>query len=131
MKKKTQTWIELAKNDLDFAETIFSGKARKYYCVHFCHQAIEKILKALVQEYTDELPLRTHNLTSLLKQTGLEIPDKKREFLLRLNPHYLGTKYPEDITHLYQTYSEEFVKEILKETKGTFQWLEEKLISKK
>lgn len=131
MKKKTQTWYELAKNDLDFAGSLLGQKSRRYYCVHFCHQAIEKMLKALVQEYTDELPLRTHNLINLANQTGLDITEDKKEFLLRLNPHYISTKYPEDIDRLYQTYSEEFVKDNFSETKENFEWLQEKLISKK
>ena len=131
MNKKTQTWYELAKNDFDFAETLTKNKKRLYYCAHFCHQAIEKLLKAAVQEYTEKIPLRTHNLPKLLEQSGLKISRKQKEFLLRLNPHYIGTKYPEDINKLYQTYSETFAKNIVKETKEMFAWLEKKLTSKK
>lgn len=101
MKKKTQTWYELAKNDLDFAESLLGQKTRRYYCVHFCHQAIEKLLKALIQEKTNEIPLRTHNLLNLVRQSDLRVSREKEIFLLRLNPHYIGTKYPEDIDKLY------------------------------
>jgi len=128
MKKKTKTWYELAKNDLDFAKSLKDKKTRSYYCVHFCHQAIEKILKAIVQEFTDEIPLRTHNLINLVKQSDLKLSKERENFLLRLSPHYIGTKYPEDIDKLYKTYSEKFVKEIFNETKEIFQWLQEQLI---
>lgn len=131
MKPKTKTWHELAKNDLDFARSLLDDKERLYYCVHFCHQAIEKILKAAVQEFTNEVPLRTHNLQKLLKQSELEFSKNQTEFLLRLNPHYISTKYPEDIDNLYQIYNQVFVKDIFRETKEIFKWIEQKLISNK
>ncbi|MBI2263163.1 HEPN domain-containing protein [Candidatus Berkelbacteria bacterium] len=129
MKRKTTTWYQLAKSDLEMAESLSTGKNRFFYCVHFCHQAIEKILKAAVQEYSEILPLRTHNLPALARQTKLKFNQKQTEFLLRLNPHYLGTKYPEDINALYKTYTKDFATKIYKETKEFFQWLEKKLQS--
>lgn len=106
MKHKSQTWFELAKNDLEFAAEILSNKRRPHYAAHFCHQAIEKLLKAIIQERTDEMPLRTHNFKLLCKQAGLELPASKMEWLLELSPHYLGTRYPEDIFKLYKRYTQ-------------------------
>ena len=81
--------VRISKKDFDFARILLKDKERLYYCVHFCHQAIEKLLKAVIQEYTDKIPLRTHNLPKLLKQGGLKSPKEKEEFLLTLNPHYV------------------------------------------
>ena len=60
MKKKTETWLELATNDLLFAKDLLNKKSRAYYAAHFCHQAIEKLLKAIISEHTDEIPFPTH-----------------------------------------------------------------------
>ncbi len=130
MKEKTKTWIELARNDLEFAHSILANKNRPYYAVHFCHQALEKILKAVVQEHTDENPKRTHNFKVLWEQGHIPLTDEQKLALLEIMPHYLASKYPEDIRSLHQIYTAEFSTKILKETEGIFQWLENYLTSK-
>lgn len=51
--------------------------------------------------------------------------------LLALMPHYIGTKYPEDVQDLHRTYTLEFVTKTLNGTKELFQWLKNYLTSKK
>ncbi|MFH1654645.1 MAG: HEPN domain-containing protein [Pseudomonadota bacterium] len=67
MKKQTLTWLELAENDLSLAGDLLQGEKRAHYAVHFCHQSIEKLLKAIIQEQINETPLRTHNFKALCK----------------------------------------------------------------
>ena len=70
-------------------------------------------------------PLPTHNFKTLLEQAGLsDIPDDKKKFLYSLIPHYIGTKYPEDITKLYKQYTKAFVVKLYKDTYTVFKWLE-------
>lgn len=124
MKKNTKTWLELATNDLLLAKELLSRRGKVYYAAHFCHQAIEKLLKAIVSERTNEIPLPTHNFKILLDQAKLkDIPEDKKRFLFSLMPHYIGTKYPEDITRLYKQYTKPFVQRLYKETQETFKWL--------
>jgi HEPN domain-containing protein len=124
MKRKTKTWLELATNDLMLAKEILNRKSKVYYSAHFCHQAIEKLLKAIISEHTEEIPLPTHNFKILLKQAKLNnIPEDKKKFIFSLMPHYIGTKYPEDITKLYKKYTKAFVQRLYKNTEEIFQWL--------
>lgn len=124
MKKKTKTWLELATNDLFLAKELLERRSRAYYAAHFCHQAIEKLLKAIISELTDEIPLPTHNFQLLLGQANLKnIPEDKKRFIFGLTPHYIGTKYPEDINKLYKQYTRIFVQKLYKETGKVFQWL--------
>lgn len=124
MKKKTKTWLELANNDLSLAKELLAKTNKVYYAAHFCHQAIEKLIKAIISERTEEIPLPTHNFKILLEQAKLKsIPDEKKGFIFSLTPHYIGTKYPEDITKLYKYYSRTFVTKLYKETYKLFQWL--------
>jgi len=124
MKRKTKTWLELATNDLMLAKEILNRKSKVYYSAHFCHQAIEKLLKAIISEHTEEIPLPTHNFKILLKQAKLnDIPEDKKKFIFSLMPHYIGTKYPEDITKLYKKYTKAFVQRLYKNTEEIFQWL--------
>ncbi len=118
-------------NDLEFAENILKNNNRPYYSIHFCHQAIEKLLKAIVQEHTPESPKRTHNFKMLWEQAHIPLSDDQKLQLLALMPHYLGTKYPEDVRDLHRTYTPEFVKKTLNTTKELFQCLKNYLTLKK
>ncbi len=123
MDKKTQTWLTIAENDLEFAEQILQNKQRPPYSLHFCHQAVEKILKATIQYGTGKVPPRTHNLEILLQLIQKELPPDKMDALVKLAPHYLGTRYPDDLAKFHQQYSEEFVQSRLEETKELFAWI--------
>lgn len=125
MTQKTKTWLELATVDLDFAEELLDKKGRYHYAAYFCHQAIEKLLKAVISRRTNKIPIPTHNFKLLLEQASLkDIPEGRKRFIYSLMPHYIGTKYPEDITRLYKQYTPGFVKKLYKETEETFKWLE-------
>ncbi len=130
MKEKTKAWLELAENDLAFAESVLQNRNRPYYAVHFCHQAIEKMLKAIIQEQTNENPKRTHNFKLLWEQARIPLSEAQQLTLLEIMPHYIGTRYPEDIKAMHQTYTLEFVKKILGMTKEIFLWLKKYLMSK-
>ncbi len=124
MKIKTRTWLELATNDLALAKDLLHRKGKVYYSAHFCHQAIEKLLKAIISERTDEVPLPTHNFKILLDQARLkDIPDDKKRFIFSLTPHYIGTKYPEDVVKLYKQYTRIFVQRLYKKSEEAFRWL--------
>lgn len=130
MKQKTKSWLELAVNDLEFARNILKHGERPYFAVHYCHQALEKILKASVQEHTDEVPKRTHNFKILWEQGNIPLKEEQKLKLLEITPHYIGSRYPEDVKSLHQTYTLGFVKNMLSETEELFEWLRNYLISK-
>lgn len=98
MDSKVQTWFELANGDLEFASEILAAKKRPHYAAHFCHQAIEKLLKAIIQKKTDTTPIPTHNFKMLCKQANIEILEKQ--------------------------YTQRFSEALYKETKEFFKWLE-------
>ena len=115
MKAKTKTWLRLAENDLSLAKELLNKRGRAYYSAHFCHQAVEKILKAVIAEKTDRIPLPTHNFKLLLDQVELQdLPIEKKEFIFSMTPHDIGTKYPEDIARLYKSYTKSFVKKYIR-----------------
>lgn len=130
MKTKTKTWYEISKNDLNLAGDLIKNKNRSHYAVHFCHQAVEKILKAIIQEYTNETPQRTHNFKILCQQAKLTLPQNLETIIAKLAPHYLASKYPEDIDKFYRIYTAQFGRRIFDETKELYIWLEKYLKSK-
>lgn len=123
MDKKTQTWLEIAENDLEFAGQVLENKQRPPYALLFCHQAIEKILKAVVQHVTGSVPPRTHSLELLLQIIKKELPSEKMDTLIKLAPHYLSTRYPDDLAKFYKQYSDEFVQSHYEATRDLFLWI--------
>lgn len=66
----------------------------------------------------------THNFNLLLNQAGFkDIPENKKKMIFSLTPHYIGTKYPEDIANLYKLYTKAFVQRLYKQTEEVFRWL--------
>jgi HEPN domain-containing protein len=122
MKRKTKAWVEVAESDFAAAESLF---LKKHYLqsVFLCHQTTEKFLKALVQEKTDEIPRFTHDFALLMRQAGVEFPEEIQDILLRLSPHYLGTRYPEEIAKFRKYYTREFASKYLRDTSRVVSWL--------
>lgn len=120
---KTQKWLVLAVDDLEFGEEILKNGKRPHWAAHLCHQAIEKLLKAIVQERKNEPPTPTHNFKILCKEANIQLSEEKMQWLMGLAPHYIGTRYPEDIFKLQKKYSQDFCENLFKETKEFFEWL--------
>lgn len=82
-------------------------------------------LELATNDLSLEIPLPTHNFKTLLEQAKLnDIPEDNKKFLFSLMPHYIGTRYPEDIAKLYKQYTKNFVGRLYKETCEAFKWLE-------
>ena len=123
LRKEAHNWLVDAEYDLSAARDLLT-LARYSYVVFFCHQAVEKLLKALVIELKGELPPKTHNLRELLQAAGLEAPGPLETFLLKLAPHYLVSRYS-DVSggpaHL--AYNKALGEEFLVGTEEVFEWL--------
>jgi HEPN domain-containing protein len=122
-----QPWIEAASDDLDAAEDLFKSGRWAYVCF-LCHQAIEKMLKALIMKNTSTPAPPSHNLGFLMQQTGILIPADVETSILRTAPHYMSSRYPDSAGgRPSQNYNEHIAREILEKTRETFQWLEQHL----
>lgn len=122
MKKEVKNWLNSAQYDLETAEHMFNTK-RYIYTVFMCHLALEKVLKARVEEVTGKTPPKTHDLGYLSGLGGLS-PDKKTEtYLAELSNLSVITRYPQDFQRMLKDFTKERVKAILTETREVFQWI--------
>ena len=103
MKKEVKNWLDSACYDIETAEHMFNT-GRYIYTIFMCQLAIEKILKAKVQEITDKMPPRTHNLRYLIKLSDLEPNEETFEFISKLSDVSIVTRYPEDFEELQRVY---------------------------
>jgi len=127
MKKEVKNWLDSACYDIETAEHMFNT-GRYIYTIFMCQLAIEKILKAKVQEITDKMPPRTHNLRYLIKLSDLEPNEETFEFISKLSDVSIVTRYPEDFEELQRAYDQKVAQRYLKETKKVFQWIKQLLI---
>ena len=103
MKKEVKNWLNSAQYDLETAEYMFNA-GRYIYTIFMCHLALEKILKAKVEEISGKTPPRTHNLRYLAKLSGIEFSEKMFTFLSKLSDVSVPTRYSEDFAELVKSY---------------------------
>lgn len=129
MRKEIADLIDGAWYDYATAEDML--KASRYsYVAFLCQQAVEKMLKAAVMALKGTLYPKSHNLKELLDETGISIPLDLESAILRLNPHYLASRYLNAAGGRYwELYNGELAGEFLSQAKGVLEWLEGKLRS--
>lgn len=131
LNEKINYWIEISEYDLETAEAMFQTK-RYLYVGFMCHQAIEKILKGYYFSVHQKTPPYTHNLSTLLEESGIyaEISEKQKDFIDFLTPLNIRARYPAYKKKIIEILNEDKCKEILIETKELHQWIKKKLLRK-
>jgi len=126
--EKIGYWIELSDYDLETAQAMQKTK-RFLYVGFMCHQAIEKILKAMYVSTQEATPPYTHNLTSLAMDIGIYqvLSEDQKNFINLIRPLNVEARYPSYKEQLKQTLNEEKCRDILSQTKEFQQWIKQKL----
>jgi len=123
MKKEVQNWLDSARYDLETAGHLF--RAGSYiYTVFMCHLALEKVLKAKVEEITGEEPPKTHDLEYLMMLAGLSPDEDTRDFISGLSNVSVVTRYPRDFQMMLEDFSRGKAEFILSKANEVFQWIE-------
>lgn len=123
MKKETRVWFKIAEED--FKDMEIMRKAKRYRgAVFFAQQAVEKIIKAWVVEYKNQVPRKSHNIKLLLKDTGLNLNEIKELDANELTLAYTRVRYVDLSQQYYNT--KEQVDKILKIAKTIYQWIKDK-----
>jgi HEPN domain-containing protein len=97
MKKISEEWLKAAIDDLAVIEKIISDEHLTHMVAFHSQQAIEKSLKAVMEEY--ELgPARIHNLERLLELVKDRIElDVDIVTIEKLDKLYIDARYPADL----------------------------------
>lgn len=95
-KKLAKEWLDIGRNDFNFAQISFKELSSFYPQICFlCQQAAEKHLKGFLIYHQRKFP-KIHDLTQLVKLCA-KIDKSFLEFLDladRLSQHYLTSRYP-------------------------------------
>ncbi|MEK7680521.1 MAG: HEPN domain-containing protein [Patescibacteria group bacterium] len=132
MKSTVKKWVEFVDNDIKVANLLFKHGQKMGFAyqatVFHCHQAIEKMLKAILTDQGKEAP-KIHNLVRLLALTGLNIKSEIKDVVENINPHYLPPRYPDmQFKSAFSfVYNSKSVERIIKATLDTILCLKEEL----
>ena len=98
MKPQVKKWLEFAGIDLLSAEKLLSDERVTQSAAFHCHQAIEKSLKALLEELGIKIP-RIHDLERLygiMIENDIEL-NINLDVLDQINDVYIDSRYPTDV----------------------------------
>lgn len=97
MKPITEEWLNRAREDLDVALEIISKEHLTNMVAFHSQQAMEKILKGVVEEFEIGF-VKTHNLERLLGAIGKKVNlDVELDIIKRLDEVYISARYPGDL----------------------------------
>lgn len=128
MTDKVKYWTELSDYDLETAEAMLKTK-RFLYVGFMCHQATEKILKALFSKVNENKVPFTHSLSRLISESELEVElsEEQFDFIDSIEPLNIEARYPSHKERLLKSLSIERCQELLNNTKDFQLWIKAKL----
>ena len=126
MKKETENWLKIAKNDLKVAETLFK-EGLYLNVIEHGHAALEKLLKGIIVEQNNTPP-KIHNLLKLVSLALVEnTKDEIKNILEELDDLYFSTRYPQDFDYVQRLLPKGKVDNFLKQIKEIYKLLEKNI----
>jgi HEPN domain-containing protein len=97
------------------------------YSLYIGHLILEKILKAHFVKVNLENPPRTHDLLKLVQNSKIEIDDKLKSLLMRINTFNIEARYPDEKLSFYLICTKEFAETNIEIIKELYQWLKSQI----
>ena len=126
MKKEVKNWLDSAQYDLKTSEHMFNT-GMYIYTVFMCHLALEKMLKAKIEEITGKTPPKVHDLEYLIELSKLSPDEDIEKFIVEITNLSVVTRYPKDFQQMFKNFSKERVELFLIKTKEVFHWIKKSL----
>lgn len=118
-----QKWVHSATEDLEIAKEL-QGSKRYAYSLFFCQLSLEKILKAVIIDITDDAPPMTHDLVKLTAVAKLS-PNTEQEVHLReITTFNIEARYDIHKERLYKKATPDFTKTYLIIAEELFLWIQ-------
>jgi HEPN domain-containing protein len=124
MKKETSAWLKQAEEHYQDALYLYQG-SRYSSAVFLCHQALEKILKACVVEFSNKVPSKIHQLDRIAKEAKLVLPKSWPQELAEITRHFWRVRYPDFRKYVYT--NKKAAEQTMDKTKEIYLWILNKL----
>jgi len=123
VKETTKVWIEFAKRDMASAKLLLSDEYCSNNVLFHCQQAIEKILKAILEEYEIHVP-KIHSVIKLYEMLPGRVKESfkiEEEELNLIEEIYINFRYPSEMGLVPNGFpTKERAKNIYELTEGIF-----------
>lgn len=119
-------WLSEGEQSLDVARHLFE-KEDYSYALFFGHLAVEKVLKAILAQKTDQQVPRLHNLLRLAQEAEIETTDEQKQILIRITTFNLESRYPDYKREFRKKCTQRFTRQELSQVEEIFRWLKLKL----
>ena len=127
MKKETKIWYEQAEDDYKNGKLLTKSKSYRG-AVLFAQQSVEKILKAYIIEYKNELPRKTHRIEVLIKDAKLNSEELNIRNVEELSKAYTWVRYPDLSQKFYK--QKDITNMLLVIADELYLWVKEKFENK-
>jgi HEPN domain-containing protein len=119
-----QYWLELSRYDLKVAHSMFE-KGHYLYVGFMCHQAVEKLLKAVYVKKYNKMPPFIHKLDKLIELGGLKkiLSEDNYDLMDELSPLNIQARYPAYKETIYKLITKDKAEEVLSKTGDFIEWL--------
>ncbi len=121
-KEVVKFWFTSSADDLDTAKKLFETQ-KYHYALYFCQMAIEKQIKGLIVEKSDQHATRTHDLITLAEQLGLNLSPNHLEQFRTITQFNLNARYDTYKRNFYHKATKSYATQWLKITKDILLWL--------
>lgn len=125
-KQDISEWIKLSDYDIGTARAM-QKTGRYLYVLFCCQQAVEKRLKAVVINITEEFPPKTHDLIRLIELAKVGLTVKQQLFLRKLTAYYIETRYPEEVKELSKKVTKILASAYLKDSEEVIKCIDQLL----
>ena len=115
-------WMDEAKEALDVTEHLFEKKDYSY-ALFFGHLAVEKILKALYVNKTNEHAPPIHNLQRISKLAGIPLDEDKTDKLILISSFNIEARYPDLKRSFRKKCNRQFTELHIQTIKEIYEWL--------
>lgn len=120
--EKVNYWIVSAENDWKVAGHLFE-KSDYPYALFFGHLTVEKLLKALIVNTTEETPPYKHRLILLADKAGLSLSQEQSELLEIITDFNTEARYPDEKFSFFKKCTQEYTEEHLRKIGEMREWL--------
>jgi HEPN domain-containing protein len=124
---KTAYWLGLVEYDLETAQAMLTT-GRYLYVGFMCHQAVEKVLKAIIAK-NGSFPPKTHNLNRLAELGKLDnlMSTEHQTLMDTLLPLNVEARYPSYKDKINALFDNDNCKKIIDDTTDLITWIKSKL----
>jgi HEPN domain-containing protein len=126
MTKSVEQWARLADYRMRSAAVLHES-GQHLDAVFHLQQAIEYLLKGLLQNQGLQPLPKSHDLLELLGLWKQKVPEAQRKIIDELHDISVPLRYPDDLDEAIQAYTYEEVKRISEETQTLLKWLKQEL----